>query len=95
MGPCGSFGSQHHSVSLVHTAGVYNLNNCMIFGEKYTRVVGGWSTVVQGLLRSSAMPLGPAARDQGRRQWWLELVVYTLGFGRAGCGYIFAVVGSG
>lgn len=32
---------------------------------------------LQGLSRSDAVPPSPAARDQGRQQWWLELVVCT------------------
>lgn len=32
---------------------------------------------LQGLSRSDAVPSTLAARDQGRQQQWLELVVYT------------------
>ena len=32
---------------------------------------------LQGLSRSDVVPSTLAARDQGRQQWWLELVVCT------------------
>lgn len=40
------------------------------FGEHY-----GCLQWLKGLLGFSLMPPGPAARDQSRHQWWLELVM--------------------
>ena len=62
-------GPERHDVSIAHATGGYNINNCMVFGKCYRDL-----KKLQGLLESSMVPPGPAARDQGRQRWWLELV---------------------
>ena len=44
-------------------------------------------------MESSVVPPGPAARDQGRQWWWLELVVCTHLAVGISCKCLFSVGG--
>ena len=57
-----------HGVSLAQVFAAHSTDNCMVLGNTCRGSTVSARAFVQGLLGSSAVPSGIAAKDQGRQQ---------------------------